>query len=288
MSVQPTSLAPTSPGPEAEPEEMSASTQPPYKEADFSVDSAAGNNSDDNDTMPVDITIDLTVDSPVKAALPQAEDLVSEESIQPLQAALLLLSSYMKTLRFKEQQDTFSDFGTAFIRKFATYYHVSKSILVLQDDLMKAPSSCKVSIPFSPLDAISEGMACKAFIRKLAEATAKLQLSAIEYYLKGKCLNNKARKQELIEIFAIALPVQISFWKMLVSLPSKHMIWWRISCNTTQMMPLHISMVWISLHLLRPSRRSINVGEKLSMAGKYIVSVSPKIVPSWKHNLWQL
>jgi hypothetical protein len=104
---------------------MSASTQPPYKEADFSVDSAAGNNSDDNDTMPVDITIDLTVDSPVKAALPQAEDLVSEESIQPLQAALLLLSSYMKTLRFKEQQDTFSDFDlprtTMYPRVFSSY-----------------------------------------------------------------------------------------------------------------------------------------------------------------------
>ena len=79
----------------------------------------------------------------------------------------------------------------------------------LSGDLTKTASSRKVSVPFSPLDVILEGMTCKAFIRELgAEATAKLQLSANEYYLKGKCLNNKARKQELIEIFATALPAR--------------------------------------------------------------------------------
>ena len=54
-------------------------------------------------------------------------------------------------------------------------------------------------------------MACKAFVKELAEATTKLQLSANELYLRGKCMNNKARKQELIEIFAMALPVFADF-----------------------------------------------------------------------------
>jgi hypothetical protein len=61
---------------------MLASTQQPYEEADFSDDSTAVDNDDDS-AMPVDITVDLTVDSPIKAALPQAEDLIAEESIQP-------------------------------------------------------------------------------------------------------------------------------------------------------------------------------------------------------------
>ena len=204
MSVPSTSFAPASPVHEAESEEVPVSTQP-HEEVDLSF-----TNDDSDVNSIVNGAVDLT-ESPVKTAPPQIEDIVPEESVQPLAASLNLLASYVKTLRFKDQQDTVSDFGTAFLRKFATYYHESKSILVLQGDLTKTPKSCTVSIPFKPLDAISEGMACKAFVKELAEATAKLQLSANEYYLRGKCMNNKARKQELIEIFAMALPVFADF-----------------------------------------------------------------------------
>ena len=78
LSIPLTLLAPASLGPEAKPEEMLASTQQPYEEADFSDDSTAVDNDNDS-AMPVDIT----VDSPIKAALPQAEDLIAEELIQP-------------------------------------------------------------------------------------------------------------------------------------------------------------------------------------------------------------
>ena len=210
MSVHLTSLAPASPRPEAETEEEPAPTQP------LDVTAELDDDDDDDVDSPVDAEItDLTVDaeidlsafsSPTTAA-PLPEELVAEEVIQPLSAAISLLSSYVKTLRFTDQQTTVSDFGTAYIRKFATYYHESKSILTLQSDPTKTPNSCKVSIPFTPLDVISESMACKAFVKELTAVTEKLQLSANEMYLKGKCLNNRARKQELVEIFAEAVPI---------------------------------------------------------------------------------
>ena len=205
MSFPLMSLAPASPRPEAETEGEPFQTQPLQEvveidDDDCSVDAEITN-------LAVGVEIDVSVISSPTTVAPLSEELVPEEVMRPLSVAISLLSSYVKTLRFTDQQTTVSDFGTAYIRKFATYYHESKSILVLQGDPTKMPNSCKVSIPFIPLDGMSKSMACKAFFKELAAVTEKLQLSASEFYLKGKCLNNQARKKELIEIFAEAIPI---------------------------------------------------------------------------------
>ena len=135
MSVPPTSVAPASLRSEAEDEEASVLTQPRNEVVLLDVDASE---------TPTAGVIDLASVASPGTAPPPTEDIVPEESIQPLQAALTLLSSYTKTLHFTDQQDTVSDFGTAFLRKFATYYHESKSILVLKGDPTKTPNSCKV------------------------------------------------------------------------------------------------------------------------------------------------
>ena len=127
-------------------------------------------------------------------------------TVQPMGAAKQFLSGFLQTLLYKEQRSVFSEHATKYLVAFAQYYHDSKSILQAEGDLAYASRRCTVTIPFQPMNGIKEGTACKAFVNELAEVTKNMKIEAGKLYLRGKRLNLAGRKNELLELFAKALP----------------------------------------------------------------------------------
>ena len=101
-------------------------------------------------------------------------------------------------------------------------------------------------------------------------------------------MNNKARKQEMIEIFAIVLPVFADFILEDVGISSikAHDLVADLLLYHPDDALTHIDGLDLA-SFIETLRRLINAGEKLLMAGNCIATVFPKIMPFWKCNLEQ-
>ena len=137
---------------------------------------------------------------------PFAASLAPKERIAPLEAATRHIARFVQTLQFADQRSVFNECALAFIKTFATYFCELKNIVKAKGDIEYCPSCCTVNVPFQPLDRVKESPAYHAFATEVADITKKMKLQAGALHLKGRFLNNTARKEELFEILAKALP----------------------------------------------------------------------------------
>ena len=118
------------------------------------------------------------------------------------EAATTLTASFVQMLQFEEQKPVFARHAKEYLSTFASYYQESKIILKAKSDSVYCPPNCRVTIPFQPLKRIQRGAACQALVNEITAATGSMNTAAGKLYLRGKVMNNDARKAELIEIFA--------------------------------------------------------------------------------------
>lgn len=126
---------------------------------------------------------------------------------RPLDTATEKIEVYVRTFCFPQQQAISRDNVFRYLKGFTEFYHESKSLLKMKDDLKYCPPSCKITILLQPTIRVKESVAFRALANESARIMNNIGICMTVQVLKCKDITTLTSKVKPLKYLPMPYPI---------------------------------------------------------------------------------